>query len=65
MPKMKTKRAAAKRLKRTASGRLKRRSGWKSHLLEAKSPKRRRRLRQASLITKADQPRLEILIPYL
>ena len=65
MPKMKTKRAAAKRLKRTASGRLKRRSGWKSHLLEAKSPKRRRRLRQASLITKADQPRLEVLVPYL
>ena len=29
MPKMKTKRAAAKRLKRTASGKLKRRSGWK------------------------------------
>ena len=65
MPKMKTKRAAAKRLKRTASGRLKRWSGWKSHLLEAKSPKRRRRLRQASLITKADQRRLAVLVPYL
>ena len=45
MPKMKTKRAAAKRLKRTASGKLKRRSGWKRHLLEAKSPKRKRQLR--------------------
>ena len=65
MPKMKTKRAAAKRLKRTASGRLKRWSGWKSHLLEAKSPKRRRRLRKASLIAKVDLPRLRPLIPYL
>jgi len=65
MPKMKTKRAAAKRLKVTASGKLKRRSGWKSHLLEAKSPKRRRRLRKASLISTADQPRLKKLVPYL
>jgi large subunit ribosomal protein L35 len=65
MPKMKTKRAAAKRLKATASGKLKRHSGWKSHLLEAKSPKRRRRLRKASLISAADQPRLKKLVPYL
>jgi large subunit ribosomal protein L35 len=65
MPKMKTKRAAAKRLKRTASGKLKRRSGWKSHLLEAKEPKRRRRLRKAGLISKADTPRIKVLVPYL
>ncbi|MEK7700987.1 MAG: 50S ribosomal protein L35 [candidate division NC10 bacterium] len=65
MPKMKTKRAAAKRLKRTASGKLKRRSGWKSHLLEGKEPKRRRRLRKAGLISKVDEPRLKALVPYL
>ena len=65
MPKMKTKRAAAKRLKATGSGKLKRHSGWKSHLLEAKSPRRRRRLRKASLISAADQPRLKKLVPYL
>ena len=65
MPKMKTKRAAAKRLKVTASGKLKRRSGWKSHLLEAKEPKRRRRLRKAGLISKADTPRIRVLVPYL
>jgi len=65
MPKMKTKRAAAKRLKKTASGRLKRRSGWKRHKLETKSPKRRRKLRQASLVAAADEPRLKILVPYL
>lgn len=65
MPKMKTKRAAAKRLKKTASGRLKRHSGWKSHLLETKQPKRRRKLRKAALISKADEPRLSVLVPYL
>jgi len=65
MPKMKTKRAAAKRLKRTASGQLKRHSGWKRHLLEAKSPKRKRQLRKAVLVAKVDQPRLKILVPYL
>lgn len=65
MPKMKTKRAAAKRFKRTASGKLKRGSGWKRHKLESKSPKRKRRLRKASLIAKVDQPRLDRLVPYL
>ena len=65
MPKMKTKRAAAKRLKLTATGKLMRRSGWKRHLLEAKSPKRKRRLRKPTLITKADEPRLRRLVPYL
>ena len=65
MPKMKTKRAAAKRFKATASGQLKRRSGWKRHKLEAKSPKRRRKLRGPRLIAEADVPRLKRLVPYL
>ena len=65
MPKMKTKRAAAKRLKRTATGKLKRHRGWKRHLLEAKPPKRKRRLRKATLVAKVDQPRLNVLVPYL
>jgi large subunit ribosomal protein L35 len=63
MPKIRTKRAAAKRLQTTGTGKLKRRSGWKRHLLEAKSPKRRRRLRKATLITPADAPRLKALVP--
>jgi large subunit ribosomal protein L35 len=65
MPKMKTKRAAAKRLKKTASGKLKRRAGWKRHMLEGKEPKRRKRLRKARLIAKVDEPRLKKLVPYL
>lgn len=65
MPKLKTKRAAAKRLKATGTGKLKRRSGWKRHLLEAKRPKRKRQLRRPALIHPADQPRLKQLVPYL
>ncbi len=65
MPKMKTKRAAAKRLKVTGTGRLKRNRGWKRHKLEGKPPKRKRRLRKAVLVSKADEPRLRRLVPYL
>jgi large subunit ribosomal protein L35 len=65
MPKMRTKRAAAKRLKITGTGKLKRNRGWKRHKLEAKSPKRKRRLRKQVLVSKADAPRLKRLVPYL
>jgi len=65
MPKIKTKRGAAKRLKATGTGRLKRNRSWKRHKLEAKAPKRKRRLRKAVLVSKADEPRLKRLVPYL
>ncbi len=65
MPKMRTKRAAAKRLKITGTGKLKRNRGWKRHKLEAKPPKRKRRLRKAVLVAKVDEPRLKRLVPYL
>ncbi len=65
MPKMKSKRGASKRFKATASGKIKRGKAWKSHLLEWKSPKRRRRLRQGALVSKADVRRIKRLLPYL
>jgi len=65
MPKMKTKRGAAKRLKKTGTGRLMRRQGWKSHLLETKPPRRRRRLRKPRPVDPADLGRLKPLVPYL
>ncbi len=65
MPKMKTKRAAAKRVKATGTGKLMRQSGWKRHKLEGKSPKRRRKLRKATLISKVDEPVMRRLVPYL
>jgi large subunit ribosomal protein L35 len=50
MPKVKTNRAAAKRFKRTASGKFKRWKSGKSHILTKKSRKRKRHLRQATLV---------------
>jgi len=65
MPKLKTKRGAAKRFKVTASGKILRRKGWKSHLLEWKPPKRKRQLRQATQVSKADAKRIRRLLPYI
>jgi large subunit ribosomal protein L35 len=65
MPKMKTKRAARKRVKKTASGKLKRAGAWKQHKLEKKHPKRRRRDRKSKLVAKADEATLKVLVPYL
>ena len=65
MPKMKTKRAAAKRLKVTGTGKLKRAGAWKQHKLEKKHPKRRRKLRHSQLISKADAHNMRVLVPYL
>jgi large subunit ribosomal protein L35 len=65
MPKLKTKRSAAKRLKATGTGKLSRAKGWKKHLLEWKSPKRRRQLRQGAIIDAADQKVMRKLVPYL
>ena len=64
MPKMKTNRAAAKRLKRTASGKLKRFKANHSHILTKKSRKRKRRLRSADLVAKSDKGRMDRLMPY-
>ncbi len=65
MPKLKTKRSAAKRFKVTASGKILRRKGWKSHLLEWKSPKRKRQLRRVTEVAKTDVTRIRRLLPYL
>jgi large subunit ribosomal protein L35 len=65
MPKMKTKRAARKRVKKTASGHLKRAGGWKQHKLEKKHPKRRRQARKNQMVAKADEATLKTLVPYL
>jgi large subunit ribosomal protein L35 len=65
MPKIKTKRGAAKRLRTTGTGKLTRAKGWKKHLLEAKPPKRKRQLRRDTLIAPADEKRMRRLVPYL
>ena len=54
MPKMKTDRGAAKRFKVTASGRLRRRQAFRSHILEKKPSKRTRRLARETDVAKGD-----------
>lgn len=62
MPKMKTNRGAAKRLKRTGTGKLRRRRANKSHILTKKSPKRKRRLRKGTEVSKGDMKRMNRLL---
>lgn len=63
MPKIKTRRAAAKRFTVTGSGEFKRNKGYKSHILEKKSPKRKRNLRKAALVSKSDYKRVVRMLP--
>ncbi len=63
MPKMKTNRGAAKRLRRTGKGKIKRMRANKSHILTKKSTKRTRRLRSATLVSPADMGRMKRLLP--
>ena len=62
MTKMKSNSGAKKRCKRTASGNLKRKKAYRSHILTKKSPKRKRNLRGTTLVDKADEPRMKRLI---
>ena len=62
MPKMKTHRGAAKRFSKTGSGKIKRNHGYTSHILEKKSPKRKRNLRKSAILAKGDANRIEKLI---
>ena len=64
MPKMKTHRGAAKRVKVTGTGKLKRMRSNKSHILTKKTTKRKRRLRKPDLVSAADSKRLNKILPY-
>lgn len=64
MPKIKTNRSAAKRFKKTGTGKIKRGHMNTGHILTKKSRKRKRQLRKSALVHKADQGRIEHLIPY-
>jgi large subunit ribosomal protein L35 len=63
MPKAKTSRSAAKRFKKTASGKLARHKALAGHLLTSKTRKRKRRLRKSALVSDADARRMKRLLP--
>jgi len=62
--KLKTNRSAAKRLKVTGSGKIMRRKGWKSHLLNGKNATRKRRLTGSFEVDKDNQKNIRQLLPY-
>ena len=64
MPKLKTHKGAAKRFKKTATGKIKRYSAFKRHILTSKSKKRKRHLGGGTLVSDADAPKVRRMIPY-
>lgn len=64
MPKMKTKKTAVKRFKKTASGKLKYAHMGGSHILTNKNRKQKRRLGSQTTVQKADEKRISKTIPY-
>jgi large subunit ribosomal protein L35 len=64
MPKMKTKRAAAKRLRVTGSGKIRRGKARLSHLMRGKPARRLRNLRKHAIVDASDAKRFKRLLPY-
>ena len=65
MPKIKTSRAAAKRFKKTGTGKLKRMKAYKSHNLTKKSRKTKRNLRKAVMTDSTNAKVMKKILPYL
>jgi large subunit ribosomal protein L35 len=65
MPKMKTKRAAAKRFQVTGSGKLKRMKAYKSHILTKKSRKTKRNLRKSTITDQTNAKVMKKILPYM
>ena len=64
MPKQKTHRGAAKRLRVTKSGLIKRAKAYKSHILNKKTTKRKRNLRKGTYVAACEAGVIKKLIPY-
>jgi large subunit ribosomal protein L35 len=65
MPKLKTRKAAAKRFRATGSGKIRRRKAFKNHMLEHKNSTRRRRLSQLAVVDERDADNVRLMLPYL
>ena len=64
MPKLKTRRATAKRFHKTGTGKIRRAKAFRSHLMSHRDRARKRRLRKNTLISKADEKQIRRLLPY-
>ncbi|MBC8414415.1 MAG: 50S ribosomal protein L35 [Nitrospira sp.] len=64
MPKIKTHRGAAKRFKKTGTGKFKRNKAYRSHLLNHKSAKRMKLLRKSGIVSSANHDAVKKMLPY-
>ena len=64
MPKLKTHRGAAKRFKKTATGKIMRPKAFRRHLLTSKTKKAKRHMRGVEEVSPGDAPRLRRMLPY-
>ena len=64
MPKLKTHKGAAKRFRKSASGKIKRSKAYANHILTKKTTKRKRKLRHEDFVSKDDKKRISKMIPY-
>lgn len=64
MPKLKTRKCAAKRLKQTGTGKYRHNKAGARHLMSTKNAKRRRRLRQDGAVSSAERKRIKVALPY-
>ncbi len=65
MPKLKTRKAAAKRFRATGSGKIVRRKAFGNHLLEHKSSNKKRGLRKMAVVNECDEENVRGMLPYL
>jgi len=65
MPKLKSRKAAAKRFRASGSGKIMRRSTFRNHLLEHKSAARKRRLAGDKVVNERDEANVHLMLPYL
>jgi len=65
MPKLKTNRSAAKRFRTTGRGKIRRRKAFKNHLLQPKTPKRKRSLSKLTMVNERDEDNVRQMLPYM
>ena len=62
MPKMKSRSGAKKRFRLTATGKIKRSTAYRSHILTSKTTKRKRKLRKGHYVSRADEQAVKIML---
>ncbi|AKG20266.1 50S ribosomal protein L35 [Calothrix sp. 336/3] len=65
MPKLKTRKAAAKRFRATGSGKIVRRKAFKNHILEHKTTNKKRKLSKMVIVNERDEENVRLMLPYL